>query len=111
MANRNEPAAAATLNDPRWSAILARDARADGEFFYSVETTGVYCRPSCGARRARPEHVSFHVTAADAERAGFRPCKRCKPDQPPLAEQHAAKITELCRLIENTDEPPRLADL
>ena len=84
--------AAATMNDPRWAAVAARDPAADGSFFYSVETTGVYCRPSCGARTPRPENVRFHPTAADAERAGFRPCKRCKPDQPSLAEQHAAKV-------------------
>ena len=53
--------------------------RADGTFYYSVETTGVYCRPSCGSRRANPKNVRFHVTAADAARAGFRPCRRCRP--------------------------------
>ena len=69
-------------NDPRWAQVLARDAGADGNFYYSVKTSGVYCRPSCAARPARPENVAFHLTAADAEHAGFRPCKRCKPDQP-----------------------------
>jgi AraC family transcriptional regulator, regulatory protein of adaptative response / methylated-DNA-[protein]-cysteine methyltransferase len=101
----------ATLNDPRWPAVLARDPAADGTFFYSVKTTGVYCRPSCAARPARPENVAFHVTTADAERAGFRPCKRCKPDQPPLIEQHAAKVAELCRLIENAEQVPSLDEL
>jgi AraC family transcriptional regulator, regulatory protein of adaptative response / methylated-DNA-[protein]-cysteine methyltransferase len=101
----------ATLNDPRWPAVLARDPAADGTFFYSVKTTGVYCRPSCAARPARPENVAFHVTTADAERAGFRPCKRCKPDQPPLIEQHAAKVAELCRLIENAEQAPSLDEL
>lgn len=72
--------AAATLADPRWSRVLARDAGADGQFFYSVRTTGVYCRPSCGARTPRPENVAFHASAADAEAAGFRPCRRCRPD-------------------------------
>ena len=80
----NEKVAAATVNDPRWTAVVARDHAADGTFFYSVKTTGVYCRPSCAARLARPENVRFHATCADAERAGFRPCKRCKPDQPAL---------------------------
>ncbi|CAM5330469.1 hypothetical protein RLIN73S_04314 [Rhodanobacter lindaniclasticus] len=87
-----QAARAATLADPRWIAVRARDARADGSFFYSVRTTGVYCRPSCAARPARPENVAFHASAAEAERAGFRPCKRCKPDQPSLAEQHAALL-------------------
>src|SRR5438094_449608 len=69
------------LKDTRWRAVVARDAAADGKFFYSVKTTGVYCRPSCAARTPRPENVAFHLTAADAERAGFRACKRCKPGQ------------------------------
>ena len=63
----------------RWNAVIAKDRAADGEFFYSVRTTGVYCRPSCAARPARRENVAFHLTAAEAEAAGFRPCKRCKP--------------------------------
>ena len=77
----NATATSATSNDPRWLRVLSRDATADGEFFYSVSGSGVYCRPSCASRRARPEHVAFHLTAEDARRAGFRPCKRCKPDQ------------------------------
>jgi AraC family transcriptional regulator of adaptative response/methylated-DNA-[protein]-cysteine methyltransferase len=75
-------AAGATEGDPRWAAVVARDPDADGRFFYSVRTTGVYCRPSCAARLARPENVRFHSTCEDAERAGFRACKRCKPGQP-----------------------------
>jgi AraC family transcriptional regulator of adaptative response/methylated-DNA-[protein]-cysteine methyltransferase len=108
---RIERRAAETLDDPRWPAIVARDASADGTFFYSVATTGVYCRPSCAARLARPENVSFHKNREDAEHAGFRPCKRCRPDQPPLAEQHAAKVAEICRLIEAADTVPSLAEL
>ncbi|HYL69977.1 MAG TPA: methylated-DNA--[protein]-cysteine S-methyltransferase, partial [Candidatus Dormibacteraeota bacterium] len=68
-------------SDPRWTALATRDARADGRFFYSVKTTGVYCRPSCAARLPRPANVAFHASAAAAERAGFRPCKRCRPDE------------------------------
>jgi len=103
--------AAATVSDPRWAAIVARDAAADGSFYYSVQTTGVYCRPSCGARQARPENVRFYTSCADAERAGFRPCKRCRPDQPTLAELHAARVTEACRIIEAAETPPSLAEL
>jgi len=103
--------AATTQTDPRWAAVQARDASADGRFFYSVKTTGVYCRPSCGARPARPENVAFHESAAAAERAGFRPCKRCKPDQLSLPEQHAAMITEACRVIERAETPPTLEQL
>jgi AraC family transcriptional regulator of adaptative response/methylated-DNA-[protein]-cysteine methyltransferase len=103
--------AAATTADPRWAALLARDRTVDGRFVYSVVTTGVYCRPSCAARRARPEHVAFHTTPAEAERAGFRPCRRCRPDEPPRSEQHAATIARLCRLIESSDETPSLETL
>jgi AraC family transcriptional regulator of adaptative response/methylated-DNA-[protein]-cysteine methyltransferase len=111
MTTKSEMLAAATVSDPRWTAIVTRDPQADGKFFYSVRTTGVYCRPSCGARSARPENIEFHATAADAERAGFRPCKRCKPNQLPLAEQHAETIAELCRLIENAEHAPTLEQL
>src|SRR5437016_2729205 len=104
MVTRKEISAAATVSDPRWAAVLARNPKADGEFVYSVKSTGVYCRPSCAARTARPENVAFHATPGDAERAGFRPCKRCKPDQLSLASQHAAKVAELCRFIEDAEE-------
>src|SRR5512145_1496039 len=86
-------------NDPRWASIVAKSVGADGSFYYSVRTTGVYCRPSCPARRARPENVQFHATREDAERAGFRPCRRCRPDQPSLAERQAAKVANACRRI------------
>jgi AraC family transcriptional regulator of adaptative response/methylated-DNA-[protein]-cysteine methyltransferase len=80
-----EKLAAATTRDPRWQSIVTREKDADGKFFYSVGTTGVYCRPSCAARLPRPENVRFHASTADAEKAGFRACKRCKPtgDVPP----------------------------
>lgn len=107
----NQELAAAVAKDPRWAAVVARDPEADGRFFYSVRTTGVYCRPSCPARPARPENVQFHATRADAERAGFRPCKRCRPDQPALAEQHAAKVAEVCHIIENSVTAPNLQEL
>jgi AraC family transcriptional regulator of adaptative response/methylated-DNA-[protein]-cysteine methyltransferase len=93
-------ATAATLADPRWSSVLARATPADGTFVYSVKTTGVYCRPSCAARTARPENVAFHATVADAERAGFRPCKRCRPNEASPAEARASRVAELCRLLE-----------
>jgi AraC family transcriptional regulator of adaptative response/methylated-DNA-[protein]-cysteine methyltransferase len=91
--------------------VRAREASADGTFYYSVKTTGVSCRPSCAASSARPENVRFHPTAAAAEQAGFRPCKRCKPDQAPLAERQAAQVAELCRLIEDRAEVPSLEEL
>lgn len=97
--------------DPRWSAIVARDPAADGKFFYSVRTTGVYCRPSCASRRANPENVEFHASREDAERAGFRPCKRCRPGQPSIREQHARTVAAVCRQIENSEQVPSLAEL
>ena len=97
--------ATTTESDPRWAAVVARDPQAT--FFYSVKTTGVYCRPSCAARLARPENVQFHRTCKDAENAGFRPCKRCKPDQASPVE-HSEKISSACRLIENSETPPSL---
>lgn len=111
MITKTETLAAATVSDPRWAAVTARDPRADGTFLYSVRTTGVYCRPSCPSRAARPENVEFHASAQDAERAGFHPCGRCKPDQLPLTAQHAATISELCRLIESAEHPPTLEQL
>jgi AraC family transcriptional regulator, regulatory protein of adaptative response / methylated-DNA-[protein]-cysteine methyltransferase len=106
-----QPLASRVFRDPRYAAVIARDARADGKFFYSVKTTGVYCRPSCAARPARPENIDFHPNAAAAQRAGFRPCKRCKPDQPPLPERRAADVAALCRIIERSEELPSLAEL
>jgi len=111
MNTSRDELAAATTNDPRWAAVVTRDPKADGRFFYSVRTTGVYCRPCCAARLARPENVRFHATTRDAEVAGFRSCKRCKPDQPTMVEQRAAKVAEACRLIESSEEAPGLAEL
>jgi AraC family transcriptional regulator of adaptative response/methylated-DNA-[protein]-cysteine methyltransferase len=106
-----EELAKTTVNDPRWASLIGRDASADGKFYYSVKTTGVYCRPSCAARPARPENVQFHLTCGDAEKAGFRPCKRCKPNQAGIAEQAAKKIAKACRLIERSEDRPSLKKL
>lgn len=97
--------------DPRWAAVVARDREADGRFYYSVRTTGVYCRPSCGARLARPENVRFHATPAEAEKDGFRPCKRCRPDQAGAQSREADLIAAACRRIDQADSPPTLAEL
>lgn len=76
--------------DPRWNDLVARNKQADGRFYYSVASTGVYCKPSCAARLPRPANVRFHATAAEAERAGFRACKRCKPDRSAAAPTDTA---------------------
>src|ERR1700721_1602592 len=95
-----ERQAAARATDPRWASVVARDKKSDGDFYYSVRTTGVYCRPSCGGRLARPENVQFYATTEDAEQAGFRACKGGKPTGSPLTEANAAKIGKACRRIE-----------
>src|ERR1700743_3558105 len=97
LANRSQ-------RDPRWQSVVDRDSKADGKFFYSVKTTGVYCSPSCGARLARPENVQYHLTCEEAESAGFRPCKRCKPNLIGLAQKNPLKIAKACRLIERSEK-------
>ena len=95
-------------DEARWEAVQRRERAADGVFYYSVRTTGVYCRPSCGARLARRENVAFHASCEAAESAGFRPCLRCRPDLPPLAERQAQAVAAACRLIETSEEEPDL---
>jgi AraC family transcriptional regulator of adaptative response/methylated-DNA-[protein]-cysteine methyltransferase len=95
----------------RWAAVMHRDSRSDGTFYYAVKTTGVYCRPSCPSRRPRRENVRFHSTREEAERAGFRPCKRCRPDSAPLIERHAAAIARACRALDRAEATPSLAQL
>lgn len=102
------PETAELAHETFWNAVKARDASFDGKFFYSVATTGVYCRPSCAARVPRLENVAFHATCCEAEAAGFLPCKRCKPNEAPLQDRYAAKVAEACRLIEQAEELPKL---
>jgi AraC family transcriptional regulator, regulatory protein of adaptative response / methylated-DNA-[protein]-cysteine methyltransferase len=98
-------------DESRWQALVRGDVAADGVFYYSVQTTGVYCRPSCAARLPKRENVRFFTTCEEAERAGFRPCKRCRPNEPPLAERQQAAVTRACRLIEDAHDVTSLADL
>jgi AraC family transcriptional regulator, regulatory protein of adaptative response / methylated-DNA-[protein]-cysteine methyltransferase len=98
-------------DDERWEAIVRRDHNADGKFVYSVKTTGVYCRPTCAARLPLRENVRFHRSCAEAENAGFRPCKRCHPGSAGLAEQHAATVARACRIIQQAETPPDLESL
>src|SRR5690349_9371372 len=98
---RNRSSDRYATDDRRWAAVTRRDAEADGFFYYSVRTTGVYCRPSCPARLARRENVQFHSSCADAERAGFRACRRCRPQDATMAERHAVMVEKACRLIES----------
>ncbi len=87
--------------DACWKAVLDRDVRADGVFFYGVRSTKIYCRPSCPSRRPNRDRVLFFATAGDAGRGGFRPCLRCRPDE---AEPRADLVRRACRLIESRPE-------
>jgi AraC family transcriptional regulator of adaptative response/methylated-DNA-[protein]-cysteine methyltransferase len=99
------------VGDPRWALVVARDRAADGQFWYSVSTTGVYCRPSCPSRAANPKNVQLHDTLKTAKATGFRPCKRCNPDGPSVGVENATIVAKACRLIEQAEEEPSLADL
>ncbi|MET9823614.1 MULTISPECIES: bifunctional transcriptional activator/DNA repair enzyme AdaA [Streptomyces] len=74
---------ASTREDGRYEAVRSRDARFDGAFFFAVETTGIYCRPSCPAVTPKRHNVRFFATAAAAQGSGFRACRRCRPDAVP----------------------------
>ena len=98
-------------NDLRWNAVLARDPAHDGEFVFAVATTGVYCRPSCPARRPRRENVTFFGRPEQAEKAGFRACLRCRP-RSFSGNPQSDSAKEICRYIEqHLDEPITLERL
>jgi AraC family transcriptional regulator of adaptative response/methylated-DNA-[protein]-cysteine methyltransferase len=91
--------------DQRWNAVIARDPAYNGQFVFGVSSTGVYCRPSCPARRPRRENVTFFLDPGQAERAGYRACLRCKPKS---ASGHSQSdgLKQICRFIEqHLDEP------
>jgi AraC family transcriptional regulator of adaptative response/methylated-DNA-[protein]-cysteine methyltransferase len=95
-----------------WDAVTGRDRAMDGVFFYAVRTTGVYCRPSCPSRRPRPENVVFFRTRTGAERAGFRPCKRCKPEREIQIDVNSELVEKVCRYIDaHPDQPATLGAL
>ncbi|KZR33482.1 bifunctional DNA-binding transcriptional regulator/O6-methylguanine-DNA methyltransferase Ada [Enterobacter genomosp. S] len=87
-------------DEDRWQAVLARDPQADNQFVFAVQTTGIYCRPSCRARHALRKNVCFYPDAHQAGLAGYRPCKRCLPDQDDPMAQKKARIALACRLLE-----------
>ncbi len=97
--------------DPRWAAIIARDAKADALFVYGVKTTGVYCRPSSTSRLPRPDNIEFFDSAELAEAAGYRPSKRAAGDQTQLAAQRARWVADACRHIEQAETEPSLDEL
>ncbi|MBM4779565.1 MAG: bifunctional DNA-binding transcriptional regulator/O6-methylguanine-DNA methyltransferase Ada [Archangiaceae bacterium] len=102
---------AMTRDEERWAAVCARDAGFDGAFVFAVKTTGIFCRPSCGARRPLRRNVRFYESPAIAQLSGFRACKRCKPLGVSAREARTALVTRLCRLIEVGDREPTLDEL
>jgi AraC family transcriptional regulator of adaptative response/methylated-DNA-[protein]-cysteine methyltransferase len=102
-----------TIDEARlWRAVLERDPKQDGRFVYAVHTTGVYCRPVCPSRRAKRENVSFYKSALAARAAGFRACKRCRPDLAGARDEAKRNALEACRYIEaQVDRIPTLAEL
>lgn len=97
------------IDELRWEAVCRRDAAEDGRFYFGVRTTGVYCRPSCGARRPLRSNVGFFTTRDEAQAAGLRPCRRCRPELDGPAQGRI--VAEACRTIEDAAEPPALAEL
>ena len=98
-------------DDRRWEAIERREVSADGAFVYAVRTTGIFCRPTCRSRRPNRSNVAFFDDADGAERAGFRPCKRCEPTAPRPEVGHASAVARACSMIEGSDTIPTLGDL
>jgi len=94
-----------------WDAVVAHDASQDGNFFYSVKTTGVYCRPGCASRQPLRKNVAFFETQEAAEAAGFRACKRCRPNEGSVADRHVAAVARACAVIRREDALPSLAEL
>ncbi|MGE5244748.1 MAG: bifunctional DNA-binding transcriptional regulator/O6-methylguanine-DNA methyltransferase Ada [Betaproteobacteria bacterium] len=109
MAERH-PLTSNPADAARWLAVLSRDRRADGQFVYAVRSTGIYCRPTCASRRPRRDRVRFYDAPADAERDGFRACRRCRPDAAP-SDPWIEKIRRACVYLANVDGHPSLAVL
>lgn len=93
-------------DDAKWQAVLTRDGRFDGQFVFAVGSTGIYCRPSCPARRPKREHVSFFQLPEVAEQAGFRACLRCNPRSARGTDPQIQMARDVCRIIEANDGEP-----
>ena len=91
-------------NDQLWQAVVAKDARFDGQFVFAVSSTGVYCRPSCPSRRAHRERVRFFDLPEAAEQAGFRACLRCQPKRPRVLDPQIELVQRVCHIIDEHDE-------
>ncbi len=106
-----EALTAPARDEERWQAVKRRDPAFDGKFLFAVRTTGIYCRPSCASRPAKRENVSFFETGAAAERAGYRACKRCRPDKLGAPDPQLEAVKRACARIEQAEEAPKLAEL
>jgi AraC family transcriptional regulator of adaptative response/methylated-DNA-[protein]-cysteine methyltransferase len=109
-----EPAMIPTVrldDERRWRAVLARDGSQDSAFVYGVRSTGIYCRPSCPSRRPRRDRVRFFARADEAQRAGFRPCRRCRPNEAAALDPRLATMRKACRLIDEAEGVVTLAQL
>lgn len=96
------------LNNPElWNAVVSRDSSRDGSFVFAVRSTGIYCRPSCPARRPRREHVSFFRLPEAAEQAGFRACRRCHPRRAQASDPRIELVRQICHAIDEHDEEPQ----
>src|SRR3984957_8491907 len=98
-------------DEERWHSVKRRDSALDGKFVFAVRTTGIYCRPSCASRPAKRENVSFFESGAAAENAGYRACKRCRPEKLAAPDPQVEAVKRACAEIESAEEAPKLADL
>ena len=108
---KTQPKKRIETDDARWAAVVAKDPACDGKFVVCVATTGIYCRPNCPARLPKRENVSFRENCDDAEVAGYRACKRCKPREIPRTAKLAQVMADACRTIENSENQPLLKEL
>jgi AraC family transcriptional regulator of adaptative response/methylated-DNA-[protein]-cysteine methyltransferase len=106
-----DAARAPARDEERWQAVKRRDPAFDGQFLFAVRTTGVFCRPSCASRPAKRENVSFFSSVAEAEKAGYRACKRCRPDKLGAPDPQVQAVKRACERIETAEEAPKLAEL
>src|SRR6185369_5462189 len=96
------------MNDQLWQAVIARDARFDGQFVFAVSSTKIYCRPSCPSRRPQRERVSFFNKPEAAEEAGFRACLRCQPRSDRVVDPQLELVQRACRLLDDAGEGDRV---
>lgn len=98
-------------DDDKWNAVVQRNIRPNDVFFYGVLTTGVYCRPVCSSRLPNRKNVRFFSACEEAEKAGFRPCKRCRPNDKDRQDSQTLAVLNACRIIEEADNPLNLEEI